>query len=108
MATFVRLRPVLAATGFMPVLWTITGALPLDAPLDVMTRSSEAGPGLAALPKLATPATRPTFKSVPLAGPTIHRVLGLIPRKDRPLQPAAATLSRTLRDSLADSPLSRP
>jgi len=67
-----------------------------------------AGPGLAAVPKLSIPATRPTVKGIPLAGPTIHRMLGLIPRKDRPLQPAAATLSRMLRDSLADSPLSRP
>ena len=73
MATFVRQRPVLAATGFMPVLWTITGALPLDAPLDVMTRISAAGPGLAALPKLSTPATRPTFKSVPLADGPLSR-----------------------------------
>lgn len=80
----------------------------MDGPLDVMTRISAAGPGLAAVPKLSIPATRPTFKSVPLAEPTIHRMLGLIPRKDRPLQPAAATLSRMLRDSLADGPLSRP
>ena len=69
---------------------------------------ADGGLGLAALPKLSIPATHPTVQRIPLVEPTIHRVLGLIPRKDRPLQPAAATLSRMLRDSLADGLLNRP
>jgi DNA-binding transcriptional LysR family regulator len=68
----------------------------------------EAGLGLAALPNLSLPATHPTLKGIPLVEPGVHRMLGLISRKDRPLQPAAAVLYDMLRDSLATSPLNRP
>lgn len=68
----------------------------------------EAGLGLAALPSLSLPASHPTLTGVALVEPVIHRVLGLIARRDRPLQPVAAALYGRLRASLAGGPLSRP
>lgn len=68
----------------------------------------EAGLGLAALPGLSLPATHPSLKSIPLVEPDIHRVLGLIARRDRPLPPAAAVLYGMLRNSLATGPLNPP
>lgn len=70
----------------------VTGALALV----------EAGLGLAALPDLSLPQTHPSLKGIPLVEPGIHRTLGLIVRKDRPLQPAAAMLYGMLKD-LANS-----
>jgi DNA-binding transcriptional LysR family regulator len=66
----------------------VTGALALV----------EAGLGLAALPGLSLPQTHATLKGVPLVEPEIHRLLGLIVRKDRPLQPAAAMLYGMLKE----------
>lgn len=66
----------------------VTGALALV----------EAGLGLAALPGLSLPQTHATLKGIPLVEPGIHRLLGLIARKDRPLQPAAAMLYGMLKE----------
>lgn len=66
----------------------VTGALALV----------EAGLGLAALPGLSLPQTHATLKGVALVEPGIHRLLGLIARKDRPLQPAAAMLYGMLKE----------
>ncbi|WP_394792524.1 LysR substrate-binding domain-containing protein [Rhodoferax sp.] len=57
----------------------------------------EAGLGLAALPSLALAATHPMVVGIPLVEPSIHRMLGLIVRKDRPLQPFAALLYEMLQ-----------
>lgn len=67
----------------------VTGALGLVA----------AGLGVAALPNLSLPETHPTLKGIALVEPSVHRVLGLIARKDRPLQPAAAVLYGMLKKS---------
>jgi len=66
----------------------VTGALALV----------EAGLGLAALPDLSLSQTHPSLKGIPLVEPGIQRLLGLIVRKDRPLQPAAAMLYGMLKD----------
>jgi len=73
----------------------VTGALALV----------EAGLGLAALPDLSLPKTHATLKGIPLVEPGIHRLLGLIVRKDRPLQPAAAMLYGMLKDLASTSAL---
>ncbi len=52
----------------------------------------EAGLGVAALPSLALSSSHPTLKGVALVEPEVQRMLGLIKRKDRPLQPLAAAL----------------
>lgn len=52
----------------------------------------EAGLGVAALPGLALSASHPTLKGITLVEPEVQRMLGLIRRKDRPLQPLAAAL----------------
>lgn len=62
----------------------------------------EAGLGVAAVPNLSLPDTHPTLKGIALVEPTVHRVLGLISRKDRPLQPAAAVLYGMLKSRLED------
>jgi len=66
----------------------VTGALALV----------EAGLGLAALPGLSLPQAHATLKGIALVEPGIHRLLGLIARKDRPLQPAAAMLYGMLKE----------
>ncbi len=52
----------------------------------------EAGLGMAALPDLALPPTHPDLVAIALVEPSIHRTLGLVSSKDRPLQPLAAKL----------------
>lgn len=65
----------------------------------------EAGLGLAALPAMALPQRHPSVKAVALVEPVVHRMVGLISRKDRPLQPAAQALYRML---LQDTRRARP
>ncbi len=61
----------------------------------------EAGLGVAAVPSLALPdSAHPSLIGVPLVRPSVSRRLGLISRKDRPLQPAAAVLYAMLKKSV--------
>lgn len=55
-----------------------------------------AGLGLAALPAMALPQRHPSVTAVALVEPVVRRMVGLISRKDRPLQPAAQALYRML------------
>jgi len=61
----------------------------------------EAGLGMAALPHLALPASHPVVTGIPLVEPHIHRTLGLVRRKDKPLQPCAEALYRMLQPASA-------
>ncbi|WP_373376335.1 LysR substrate-binding domain-containing protein [Cupriavidus nantongensis] len=56
----------------------------------------EAGLGMAVLPGMALTHDHPRLCGVPLVDPSVDRVLGLIRRHDRPLQPAAQALYGTL------------
>jgi DNA-binding transcriptional LysR family regulator len=56
----------------------------------------EAGLGMAVLPGMALPHDHPHLCGIPLVEPTVDRVLALIRRRDRPLQPAAQALYGTL------------
>lgn len=66
-----------------------------------LLRMVEAGLGVGAVPGLALPGPQQgalnTVVGVPLVKPTIHRVLGLISRRDQALSPAAAALYAQLR-----------
>lgn len=52
----------------------------------------EAGLGMAVLPGLALPPDHPRLCAVPLVEPAVDRILALIRRRDRALQPAAKAL----------------
>jgi len=52
----------------------------------------EAGLGMAVLPGLALPRDHPRLCAIPLTEPAVDRVLALIRRRDRALQPAAKAL----------------
>ncbi|WER47687.1 LysR family transcriptional regulator [Cupriavidus sp. WKF15] len=52
----------------------------------------EAGLGMAVLPGMAVPHDHPRLCAIPLIEPPVDRVLALIRRRDRPLQPAAQAL----------------
>lgn len=65
----------------------------------------EAGMGVAAVPALSVLPGKPdTIVGVPLAGPAIHRTLGLISKRHHSMPPAARTLFEMLSEALVDKP----
>ncbi|SOY64596.1 LysR family transcriptional regulator [Cupriavidus taiwanensis] len=64
----------------------------------------EAGLGMAVLPGMAVPPDHPRLCAVPLVEPDVDRVLALIRRRDRPLQPAAQALYETIALSMTEDP----
>lgn len=63
----------------------------------------EAGLGMAVLPGMAVPPDHPRLCAIPLIEPDVDRVLALIRRRDRPLQPAAQALYETITSEVAAS-----
>ncbi|WP_432261847.1 LysR family transcriptional regulator [Cupriavidus sp. TMH.W2] len=63
----------------------------------------EAGLGMAVLPGMAVPRDHPRLCAIPLVEPDVDRVLALIRRRDRPLQPAAQALYETITLDMADT-----
>ncbi|BDB24500.1 LysR family transcriptional regulator [Cupriavidus sp. P-10] len=58
----------------------------------------EAGLGMAVLPGLALPPDHPRLRAIPLVEPAVDRILALIRRRDKALQPAAKALFEILAD----------
>ncbi|MFS8976728.1 LysR family transcriptional regulator [Cupriavidus necator] len=63
----------------------------------------EAGLGMAVLPGLSLPLDHPRLCAIPLVEPTVDRVLALIRRRDRALQPAAKALFEILATELPEA-----
>lgn len=61
----------------------------------------EAGLGMAVLPAMSMPRDHPRLCAIPLVEPVVDRVLALIRRRDRPLQPAAQALYETITLEMA-------
>ncbi|CAG2159945.1 LysR family transcriptional regulator [Cupriavidus numazuensis] len=61
----------------------------------------EAGLGMAVLPGMVLPQDHPRLCGILLVEPSVDRVLALIRRRDRPLQPAAEALYETLTSDTA-------
>ncbi|MNU05732.1 LysR substrate binding domain protein [compost metagenome] len=58
---------------------------------------------MAVLPGLALPLDHPRLCAIPLVEPTVDRVLALIRRRDRALQPAAKALFEILATEMPEA-----